>query len=156
MNVKVAIPRSGEDVAPCVGHCARMTIYSIVGGQVTEQVDFPLRSQEPLDRVRLLRDQGVDTIICGGVQDVLEECLHGCGIEVISWVTGRVDSLLELYLRGRLVSARIALARSCHQAEPSPSLSTSSSSVAGVRWMPRTSMLRMESAGEVLMKRATK
>ncbi|MFC1529357.1 NifB/NifX family molybdenum-iron cluster-binding protein [Gemmatimonadota bacterium] len=101
--MKIAIPRSGEDVAPCVGHCALMTIYTITGNHVSNQVDFPLQSQEPLDRVRLLRDQGVDTVICGGVQDVLEECLLGSGIEVISWVTGRVDSLLELYLRGQLI-----------------------------------------------------
>lgn len=102
--MKVAIPRSGEDVAPCVGHCALMTIYTVTEGHVTNQVEFPLRSKEPFDRVRLLRDQGVDTIICGGVQDVLEECLRGSGIEVISWVTGSVDTLLELYLRGQLVS----------------------------------------------------
>jgi len=101
--VKIAVPRSGEDVAPCVGHCALMTIYTITGGHISNQVDFPLRSQEPFDRVRLLRDQGVDTIICGGVQDVLEECLRGSGIEVISWVMGSVDALLELYLRGQLV-----------------------------------------------------
>ena len=102
--MKIAIPRSGEDVAPCVGHCALMTIYTITEGHISNQVDFPLRSQEPFDRVRLLRDQGVDTIICGGIQDVLEECFRGSGIDVISWVTGRVDSLLELYLRGQLVS----------------------------------------------------
>jgi len=101
--VKVAIPQSGDDVAPCVGYCALMTIYTIAGDHITDRVEFPLRSQEPFDRVRLLRDQGVDTIICGGVQDVLEECLRGSGIEVISWVTGRVDSLLELFLRGQLV-----------------------------------------------------
>ncbi len=81
-----------------------MTIYTVTEGHVTNQVDFPLRSKEPFDRIRLLRDQGVGTIICGGVQDVLEECLRGSGIEVISWVAGSVDSLLELYLRGQLVS----------------------------------------------------
>jgi predicted Fe-Mo cluster-binding NifX family protein len=80
-----------------------MAIFTIEDGRVTEQIDFPLRSREPLDRVRLLRDQEVDTIVCGGVQDVFEDLLRARGIRVISWVSGSVDDLLELFLRGQLV-----------------------------------------------------
>ena len=51
--------------------------------------------------MRLLRDQEVDTIICGGVQDVFEDLVRASGIQVISWVSGSVDDLLELFLRGQ-------------------------------------------------------
>jgi predicted Fe-Mo cluster-binding NifX family protein len=80
-----------------------MAIFTIVDGAVADQVDFPLRSRDPFDRVRLLRDQQVDTIICGGIQDMYEGVLRTSGFEVISWVSGSVDDLLELYLRGQLV-----------------------------------------------------
>lgn len=101
--MKVAIPRMGESVAPCFEYCATMAIFTIADGAVADQVDFPLRSREPFDRVRLLRDQEVDTIICGGVQDVYEDVLRTSGFRVISWVSGSVDDLLELFLRGQLV-----------------------------------------------------
>ena len=101
--MKVAIPRSGESVAPCFGYCATMAIFTVVEGRIDEQIDFPLQSRDPFDRVRLLRDQKVDTIICGGVQDTFEASLKANGIQVISWVSGTVDDLMELYLRGRLV-----------------------------------------------------
>jgi predicted Fe-Mo cluster-binding NifX family protein len=101
--VKVAIPRMGESVAPCFEYCATMAIFTIADGAVTEQVDFPLRSQDPFDRVRLLRDQQVDTIICGGVQNTYADVLRTSGFQVISWVSGAVDSLLGLFLRGQLV-----------------------------------------------------
>jgi len=101
--VKVAIPRMGESVAPCFEYCATMAIFTIVDGAVADQIDFPLRSREPFDRVRLLRDQQVDTIICGGVQDMYEDVLRTSGFQVISWVSGSVDDLLNLYLGGRLV-----------------------------------------------------
>ena len=101
--MKVAIPRMGESVAPCFGYCATMVIFTIKNGAVTNQIDFPLHSREPFDRVRLLRDQEVDTLICGGMQDVFEDSLRASGIEVISWVSGSVDDLLELFLRGQLV-----------------------------------------------------
>lgn len=101
--MKVAIPRMGNDIAPCFGHCSTMSIYTVEGDRVEHRVDFPLRSRDPLDRVRLLRDQGVGTIICGGVQDLLEEILRAGGFQVISWVSGSVDDLLDLFLRGQLV-----------------------------------------------------
>ena len=104
--MKVAIPRHGETVAPCFGHCTTMAIFTLQDGRVVDQIDFPLSSQEPFDRVRLLRDQEIDTIICGGVQDVHEDSLRGSGIEVISWVSGEVDDLLRLFQRGQLVAGK--------------------------------------------------
>ena len=101
--MRVAIPRMGESVAPCFEYCATMALFTVSGNVVTDQVDFPLHSREPFDRVRLLRDQKVDTIICGGVQDHYEDALRASGIRVISWVSGSVDDLLGLFLRGQLV-----------------------------------------------------
>ena len=80
-----------------------MTIFTIRDGRVIEEIDFPLQSREPFDRVRLLRDQEVDTIICGGVQEIYEDSLRARGIEVISWVSGSVSDLLDLFLHGQLV-----------------------------------------------------
>ena len=101
--MRVAIPRMGERVAPCLEYCATMAIFTLVDRQITDQVDFPLRSRDPFDRVRLLRDQHVETIICGGIQEVYEDALRASGIQVISWVSGSVDDLLALFVRGQLV-----------------------------------------------------
>jgi predicted Fe-Mo cluster-binding NifX family protein len=101
--MKVAIPRMGESVAPCFEYSATIAIFTIDSGVVTDQIDFALRSRDPFDRVRLLRDQEVDTIICGGVQENYADSVRGSGIRVISWVSGSVDDLLELFLRGQLV-----------------------------------------------------
>ncbi len=90
-------------VAPCFEYCATMAIFTVEGGRILDQVDFPLRSRDPFDRVRLLRDREVDTLICGGMQDVYEDLVRASGFEVISWVSGSVEDLLDMYLRGRLV-----------------------------------------------------
>ena len=80
-----------------------MSIYTICEGHIAGQLDFPLQSEDPVDRVRLLRDQEVTTLICGGIQDLLENILRASGIDVISWVSGSVDDLLDLFIRGQLV-----------------------------------------------------
>ena len=102
--MRVAIPRMGEWVAPCFEYCSTMAIFTIAESGRTEQVDFPLRSREPFDRVRLLRDQEVDTVITGGMQAFYEDLLRADGFEVISWVSGLVEDLLLTYLNGDLVS----------------------------------------------------
>ena len=102
--MKVAIPRMGETVAPSFEYCATMAIFDITESGAVEMVDFPLQSREPFDRVRLLRDQKVDTVICGGMQAFFEDMLRAAGFEVISWVSGVVDELLALYIRGELES----------------------------------------------------
>jgi predicted Fe-Mo cluster-binding NifX family protein len=102
--VRVAIPRFGELVAPCLGYSATITIFTIRREKVVTQVDFRLQSRDVLDRVRLLRDQQVKTVICGGVEEHLEDMLQADGVHVISWVSGAVDELLDCYLRGELVA----------------------------------------------------
>ena len=89
-------------MAPCFEYCATMAIFTVLDHGGVEQVDFPLQSREPFDRVRLLKDQEVDTVICGGMQAFYEDLLKASGFEVISWVSGSVDQLLASYLRGEL------------------------------------------------------
>ena len=100
--MKVAIPRMGETVAPCFEYCATMAIFNVAKSGAVEQVDYPLQSREPFDRIRLLKDQKVDAVISGGMQAFYEDLLKAGGIEVISWVSGFIDDLLALYLRGEL------------------------------------------------------
>jgi predicted Fe-Mo cluster-binding NifX family protein len=100
--VKVAIPRFRERVAPCFEYSATITIFSIESGSVVDQRDFTLQSRVALDRVRLLRDQEVDTLICGGVQEKFEDLVKARGIEVISWVSGDVEDLLKRFIKGKL------------------------------------------------------
>jgi predicted Fe-Mo cluster-binding NifX family protein len=102
--VKVAIPRMGESVAPCFEYCTTMAIFAVAESGAVDQVDFPLASREPFDRVRLLRDQAVDTLICGGMQEAYEDLLRASGFQVISWVSGYVEDLLRTFLRGELRS----------------------------------------------------
>ena len=101
-RMKIAIPRFGERVAPCFEHSATMAIFTVDGGKIVDQVDVPLQSREAFDRIRLMRAQKVEAVICGGIQEFFENMLKADGIEVISWVSGEIEDLLALYLNGRL------------------------------------------------------
>jgi predicted Fe-Mo cluster-binding NifX family protein len=98
------MPRFGEMIAPCFGSAATITFFTIKKGEVIDEVDFCLESSETLDRVRLMRDQAVGTVICGGLEQCLADLLEASGVRVISWVSGRVDDLLACFMRGELVA----------------------------------------------------
>ncbi len=102
--MKVAVTRVGDSIAPRFEHSATITIYTIRNRAIVDQVDYTLQSKEAFDRIRLLRDQGVESVICGGVQTAVENILEANGIKSISWVSGSVDELLDLFVRGKLVS----------------------------------------------------
>jgi len=101
--VKVAVPHYKDEVAPCFEYSANIAIFTIRSQKVVDRMEFTLQSRESFDRVRLLRDQRVGTLICGGVQASFEDLLRAGGVRVISWVSGTVDELLQLFIRGELV-----------------------------------------------------
>jgi len=104
--MKVAIPRFEEKVAPCYEYSATIAIFTLDGLELVDQVDFRLESRNVFDRLRLLRDQQVDVLICGGVENTFEDMLKANGIRVISWVSGGVEELLVKYLKGELEPGR--------------------------------------------------
>jgi predicted Fe-Mo cluster-binding NifX family protein len=104
--MKLAIPHHDGEVTPCFEYTAGITIYSIRKNRVIAHTDFKLHSKEELDRVRLLRDQGVTVLICSGIQTVHERLLLASGIQVISWISGKVSDVLRLYLQNKLVPDR--------------------------------------------------
>jgi len=107
--MRIALPRFGEMVAPCFEYSATMAIFTVNGNQIIDQIDIQIESRVPYDRVRLMKVQNVDTVICGGVQEFYEDLLKANDIRVISWVSGKIEDLLNLFLEGRLTSGTARL-----------------------------------------------
>lgn len=100
--MRVAIPRYEEQVAPCFDYTVTIVIYTVKDGSIADKTEYTISSQWVVDRVRLLRDQNVDVLICGGIQDRFEDMVRANGIEVISWVEGNVEELLHRFLKDNL------------------------------------------------------
>jgi len=115
--MRIAIPRFGESVAPCFEYSATMAIFDVEEGRLVCQADFPLQSRVPYDRVRLMKAEKIDTVICGGLQSFYEDLLKAHDIQVISWVSGNVEDLLKRFLEGRLAPGTAGSA-TCLEQQP--------------------------------------
>jgi predicted Fe-Mo cluster-binding NifX family protein len=94
-TVRVALPRFGEKIAPCFEYTTTIAIFTIVNGLIDKQADFILQSRERLDRLRLLKDQRVQVLVCGGIEAHFEQMVEAAGIEIHSWMSGTVDEILN-------------------------------------------------------------
>jgi predicted Fe-Mo cluster-binding NifX family protein len=100
--MKVAIPNHKGEVTPCFEYTSGITLFSVSKNRVVARTEFVLQSKEELDRIRLLRDQGVTVLICSGIQNVHENLLRASGIRVIPWVSGKASEVLHLFLQNKL------------------------------------------------------
>ena len=99
-TVRVAVPRFGENIAPCFEYTTTIAIFTVVNGVVDSQADFILQSRERLDRLRLLKDQNVQVLVCGGIEAHFEQMVEAAGIEILSWMSGTVDEVLSSLIDG--------------------------------------------------------
>lgn len=109
--IRVAMPRFQEEIAPCFEYSATIAIFDIKDGNIVDQTDFSLQSNRVFDRLRLLKDQQVNTLICGGIQDRFEQMVQASGIETVSWVSGHVETILQQYLDGKLTAGEARLGK---------------------------------------------
>ena len=63
----------------------------------------------PITKAAKLRQMGVQVLICGAISQPVSNFLNSAGIEVISFVRGRIDEILSAYFSGQLTDQRFLL-----------------------------------------------
>ena len=100
--MKIAIPLFDKRVSPRFD-CARSFLLAVAQkGEVIEHDELPATRWSPLERVEKLSDLEVDTLICGGIDNVSARRLNFYRVRVYSWVTGRAEDALQSLIKGEL------------------------------------------------------
>jgi predicted Fe-Mo cluster-binding NifX family protein len=102
----IAIPVFQERVSPLLDVADRFVIYEISEGGILLKSTVQLKAHCERLRIKKLGEIGISVIICGAVSGYVDRCVAEEGIHLISWVNGRVDDIIELYLRGELPEGR--------------------------------------------------
>ena len=102
--MKIAIPLFEKRISPRFD-CAQSFLLAVAeNGEVVERKELPAALWTPLERVKKLKDLGVDTLICGGIDEVSARRLIFYRVRIYSWVTGRAEEAIYSLLRGGLES----------------------------------------------------
>ncbi len=100
--MKVAIPVWEDRVSSVLDFSQRLVVVELNDAGEVGRVQIALSDQSPFVRLGKLRELGINVLICGAVSQPLASASTAQGIQLLPYVTGRVDDVLKAYQAGRL------------------------------------------------------
>ena len=107
--MKIAIPIYNDSVSNVFDFAHRLLLVEIENGKETNRSEIALESRVLLQRVEQLKSFEVEVLVCGAISRVLTNMVTTSGIQVLPYVTGQVDDVLQAYLTGQLVQPQFTM-----------------------------------------------
>ena len=100
--MRIAVTYEAGIVFQHFGHTASFKIYEIENNQVVSTRVLDTNGSGHGALAGFLQEQGVDTLICGGIGGGARIALEGAGITLYGGVFGDADDAVEAFLSGQL------------------------------------------------------
>lgn len=107
--MRIAIPTRVGCVSSTFDFARMLMVVDMENGRETGRSQVRLPSESVIRRAGRLKDLQVDVLICGAVSRVLAQSVAGFGIQILPYVTGGTDEVLEAYKSGQLAKPRFML-----------------------------------------------
>ena len=107
--MKIAIPIYNDSISNVFDFSHRLLLVDIESGKEANRSEVALESQLLPQRTGQLKDLGVDVLVCGAISRVLANMVTTSGIQVLPYVTGSIDDVLQAYLTGQLVKPEFSM-----------------------------------------------
>ena len=104
--MKVAISAWEDRVSSVFEFSQRVVIVELHGTGEISRTDVVLSELNGLARLAGLRVPGVDVVICGAISRPIAPAAEACGIQLLPYVMGRVDEVLDAFQAGQLARNR--------------------------------------------------
>ncbi len=108
-NMKLAIPIYNDSVSNVFDFAARLLLVDIESGKEANRSEVALESQLLPQRASQLKDLEVDVLVCGAISRVFENMVTTSGIQVLPYVTGSINDVLQAYLTSQLVKPEFSM-----------------------------------------------
>jgi predicted Fe-Mo cluster-binding NifX family protein len=104
--MKVGIPIWEDRLSPVFDTAARLAVFELGDGEPVRETELALSGQGLMSRLRVLRQAGVECLLCGAISQGWCRQLEAAGIRVMPFLTGDWRGLLAAYRDGRLTNRR--------------------------------------------------
>jgi len=105
---RVAIPSWKGRVSPVFDVARELVVVDTAGGPQARWT-VPFSGSLMTQRVRRLKELGIEVVICGGISNALRAMTEAAGVRVMPWMSGPVDEVLAAYLSGSLGDGRFTM-----------------------------------------------
>ena len=100
--MKIAIPLFGDRISPRFDFSPEVWIIEVEKGEVLRQERLSTANLNLPQRLEQIASNGVDKVICGGIDGLCQNQLGSKGIDVVQDVIGDAEIVFDLFMRGRL------------------------------------------------------
>jgi uncharacterized metal-binding protein/predicted Fe-Mo cluster-binding NifX family protein len=100
--MRIGIPLLGERVAPRCTIADSVLLLTVRRRRILEESLLALSSATWPELARLLSDEDVDALVCGGISRSSREAVQSQDVQVIDNVAGTAQEVVEALRRGRL------------------------------------------------------
>ena len=113
--MKVAVTVWENRISPLFDATHTLLIVDVHDRVVTEKCLTHFDYVSPFSRAAALEELGVETLICGGVSNFFAELIEARNIQIIPFVAGKVDEVIDAYLRDALCHKKFRMPGCGHQ-----------------------------------------
>jgi len=100
--MKVALPVWQGQVSSVFDFAHKLLIIELENGEEKDRQDIALVEQSCPERAVMLKQLGVSVLICGAISRPLAEMINGSGIQVLPFVKGSAEQIMNAYKTGQL------------------------------------------------------
>lgn len=99
----IAVPTAGGTVAPDFGKAQEFTIFTTsVFDEIEDMKTVPAPGDGYESALKLLSEQGVQTVICGGIGGYAVRAMRNTGMMLMGGASGAAKDRVEDFLNGQL------------------------------------------------------
>lgn len=107
--MKIVMPVYDKRISPVFDWCMRVLVVEKLSDNTINKVEMDISEFSEIERIKVLESIGPRTLLCGGISLQLEGIFCYLGIDVISWISGRTDEILNLFLNDSLQPEKVLL-----------------------------------------------
>jgi len=107
--MKLAIPIRDGRISPVFDAAGRFLVVEFEGKVPARRSEYTVMEPGGEARAVLLQGLGVSMLICGAISNEAARIVDRCGIELMPWLVGEIDDVIEAYCGGSLGGDRFIM-----------------------------------------------
>lgn len=101
--MKVALSIWNGRISPVFDTAGRIILVELSNGREIKREEHNTRELLPPVKVMRIKSLGVDVLICGAISNPLSALFDSAGIDLVPWVSGDMEAVLDAYKRDKLL-----------------------------------------------------
>ena len=107
--MRIAIPTWNGRISPVFDTATRLLVAEVDKSGERSRFETDISEQFLTSKTMRLTELGVNTLICAAISGQCAYMVKNKGVELIPWISGQVEEVLQAFLRGNLLDTQFLM-----------------------------------------------